>query len=127
MGPVVLQVSFVLVLSAAALTPGITRGAFAALATGVALWGLVRGVLSIVGIGALKDEVHWSDVWFYGVFPSLLYVALAAVAAGFWSGQLWAVHGIAAVTTAVLLLSVRNEWDLVTWLAPEADEGSSTE
>ena len=127
MGPVVLQVSFVLALSAAALTPGITRGAFAALATGVALWGLVRGVLSIVGIGALKDEVHWSDVWFYGVFPSLLYVALAAVAVGFWTGQGWAVHGIAAVTTAVLLLSVRNEWDLVNWLAPEADEGSSTE
>ena len=92
-----------------------------------AAWGLVRGMQSIVGIGALKDEVHWSDLWFYGVFPSLLYVALAAVAAGFWSGQEWAVHGTAAVTTAVLLLSVRNEWDLVTWLAPKADERSSAE
>jgi len=27
----------------------------------------------------------------------------------------------------VLLLSIRNEWDLVTWLAPKADERSSTE
>ena len=127
MGPVVLQVSFVLALSAAALTPGISARAFAALAAVVALWGLVRGVQSIVGIGALKDEVHWSDVWFYGVFPSLLYVALAAVAVGFWSGQEWAVHGTAAVTTTVLLLSIRNEWDLVTWLAPKADERSSGE
>ena len=130
MGPVVLQVSFVLALSAAALTPAITRGAFAALATVVAAWGLVRGVQSIVGIGALKGTEgapHWTDLWFYGVFPSLLYVALAAVAVGFWSGQEWAVHGTAAVTTAVLLLSVRNEWDLVTWLAPKADERSSAE
>jgi hypothetical protein len=120
----------VLALSAAALTPGITRGAFAALATGVALWGLVRGVRSIVGIGALKGTEgapHWTDLWFYGVFPSFLYVALAGVAVGLWSGQGWAVHGIAAVTTAVLLLSIRNEWDLVTWLAPKADERSSTE
>jgi hypothetical protein len=125
MGPVVLQVSFVLALSAAALTPGITHGAFAALAAVVAVWGLVRGVQSIVGIGALKGTdgaPHWTDLWFYGVFPSLLSLALAAVAAGVWTKQEWAVYGVAAVTTAVLLLSIRNEWDLVTWLAPKADE-----
>ena len=124
MGPVVLQVSFVLALSAAALTPGISARAFAALAAVVALWGLVRGVQSIVGIGALKGTPgapHWTDRWFYGVFPSLLYVALAAGAAGLWGRQGWAVHGVAAVTTAVLLLSIRNEWDLVTWLAPKGD------
>jgi hypothetical protein len=37
------------------------------------------------------------------------------------------VHGIAAAVTAILLLAIRNEWDLVTWLAPRGDaEESST-
>ena len=123
MGPVVLQVSFVLVLSAAALTPGISARQYGTLAAVVALWGLVRGVQSTVGINALKgeDQPHWTDKWFYGVIPSFLFVALAEVAWGFWSGEEWAVNGIAAVNTAILLLAIRNEWDLVTWLAPKSN------
>ena len=129
MGPVVLHVSFVLALSAAALAPGVTPAAFAALCAAVAVWGLVRGVQSILGIQGLKgeDAPHWTDVWFYGVIPTLLSVALAGVAAGFWSGQAWAVHGVAAVITGELLLSVRNEWDLVTWLAPRPDRKAGEE
>src|SRR4030095_7883433 len=74
MGPIVLGVSFVLVLSAAALTQGMERTTFAAITSAVAAWGLVRGVMSIVGIQGLKgeDAPHWTDVWFYGVIPSLL-------------------------------------------------------
>jgi protein-S-isoprenylcysteine O-methyltransferase Ste14 len=121
MGPIVLDVSFVLVLSAAALAPGITPRAMALVTAVVAAWGLVRGVISIVGIRRLGDEVHWSDVWFYGVVPSLLFLGLGAVAWGFWSGQGWAVDGVAALSTALLLAAIRNEWDLVTWLAPRAD------
>src|SRR6266576_6910135 len=66
MGPIVLGVSFVLALSAAALTPGIGSRCFAAIAAVVALWGLVRGIMSTVGIARRKD-VHWTDAWFYGV------------------------------------------------------------
>src|SRR5438309_7102698 len=86
MGPVVLMVSFVLVLSAAALTPGISSGRFAAITAVVALWGLARGIMSTVGLQALvrsEREVHWTDIWFYGLVPSALYVALAAVATAF--------------------------------------------
>src|SRR6476620_5831665 len=66
MGPIVLGVSFVLVLAAAALTPGIDRDEFAVLAGVAALWGLVRGLMSVAGIARFKNEVHWTDVWFYG-------------------------------------------------------------
>ena len=123
MGPVVLHVSFVLALSAAALMPGIDARDIAALCAAVSLWGLVRGIMSTVGIHALKgeDAPHWTDVWFYGVGPTLLSRVLALVAFGFWSGAEWALHGLAAAITLVLLLSVRNEWDLVTWLAPRPD------
>jgi len=124
MGPVVLQMSFVLVLSAAALTPDITPRAMAAASAAVALWGLVRGVQSIIGISALKgeDSPHWTDVWFYGFIPTMLSLLLVAVAAGYWRGAEWAVNAMAVAITGVLLLAVRNEWDLVTWLAPRSDK-----
>jgi hypothetical protein len=121
MGPVVLHVSFVLVLSAAALTPGITPAVFAAVAAVLAALGLLRGVWSIVSGLKGEDKPHWTDVWFYGVIPTGLSLALAAIAVGFWVGLEWAVNGIALVITALLLLSIRNEWDLVTWLAPRPD------
>jgi hypothetical protein len=124
MGPIVLGVSFVLVLSAAALTPGITRGEFALIAVVVSLWGLARGIWSVIGIQRLlaDREVHWTDPWFYGVIPGGIYLALAAVALAFWQGEPWAHYGIAAATVAILLCAIRNEWDLITWIAPRNDE-----
>ena len=125
MGPIVLSVSFVLALSAAALTPHIEARTIAMIGGAVALWGLVRGIMSISGIRGLSriDETppHWSDVWFYGVAPSVLYVALAVVALGFWSGAHWAREGLAVVITGLLLVAIRNEWDLITWIAPHSD------
>ena len=121
MGPIVLGVSFVLVLSAAALMPGMTPVRFAAVTAIVALWGLARGIMSSVGIARLKDEVHWTDVWFYGVFPGVLYVALGAMAVAFWRDCPWAEQGVAAIITFALLLAIRNEWDLITWIAPRSE------
>jgi hypothetical protein len=123
MGPIVLSVSFVLVVSAAALTPGISREAFAAVSAAVALWGLMRAMMSIIGISRLsgiEDPPHWTDVWFYGVIPSVLWLALAGVAFDFWTGVSWSREALAAVVTAVLLLAIRNEWDLITWIAPRS-------
>ena len=56
MGPVVLQVSFVLVLSATALTPDIAGRDYAVVAAVLALWSLYRGVQSTVGIRSLCLE-----------------------------------------------------------------------
>src|SRR4051812_770608 len=65
MGPIVLGVSFVLTLSAAALTPGITLHAFAGITMVIAIWGLIRAVMSTWGIGRLNrignEKVHWTD------------------------------------------------------------------
>ena len=124
MGPIVLGVSFVLVLSAAALVPGISAHRYAVVAGVVALWGLVRGLMSAVGIRRLGNEVHWTDVWFYGVLPSVLYLGLGWVALAIWNDWSWCREGIAVVVTALLVLSIRNEWDLITWIAPRPDGGS---
>lgn len=123
MGPVVLQVSFVLVVSAAALANGVTGNAMALVLLIVAVWGLVRALHSIIGIRALRgeDAPHWTDVWFYAAIPGALYLALGAVAAGFLGRFEWAIDALAGVITAMLLNAIRNEWDLVTWLAPRPD------
>jgi hypothetical protein len=128
MGPVVLHVSFVLALSAAALLPHISAHAMGLIAAIVAIWGLIRGIISIVGIRNLtgEDTPHWTDVWFYGVIPTAIYVLLGGVAAGFWADEGWAPYGVAAIITVSLLVTIRNEWDLVTWLAPKADRGSES-
>jgi chromate transport protein ChrA len=125
MGPIVLGVSFVLALSAAGLTPGIGRGAFAAIAGALALWGLARGIMSTTGIrrlAHLDHPPHWTDLWFYGLYPSLLYLVLGIVALTLWREWRWADEALAAVITASLLLAIRNEWDLITWIAPQRSE-----
>jgi hypothetical protein len=128
MGPIVLSVSFVLTLSAAALTPGITRPAFAAIATVIAVWGLARALVSTWGIGRRSrignEKVHWTDVWFYGGLSILIYLALAADAIAFWENWSWARYGLAIVITLGLLLAIRNEWDLITWITPKGDGGA---
>lgn len=131
MGPIVLHMCFVLVLSASAVTPGMSARAFAAIALAAAIWGGARGVYSTAGLMRLRrigeDEVHWTDVWYYGVVPLLLYIALAAVAVSFWSGWKDSADGVAVVIVALLLLSVRDEYDLVTWLAPRRDTSGETQ
>jgi hypothetical protein len=128
MGPVVLHMSFVLALSAAALVPGVSARQFAVITWIIALWGLARGIYSVVGLARLwgsgENEVHWTDMWFYGVIPSALYVAMGVVALAFWNGAAWASDGIAAVIAGLVLLSIRDEYDLVTWLAPRRDSES---
>ncbi|HEY1605025.1 MAG TPA: hypothetical protein VGF77_05460 [Allosphingosinicella sp.] len=121
MGPIVLNVSFILALSAAALAPGIGRISFAAIAVGVALWGLVRGLISVAGIRRLGDEIHWTDIWYYGLIPSALYLALGLAGVAIWRDWRLADFGLAAVITASLLLAIRNEWDLITWISPRPD------
>jgi hypothetical protein len=124
MGPVVLHMTLVLALSGAALVPRIDPDEFAAVAPVAALWGMNRRYAVTVGLRRLafgNDPPHWSDMWCYGVIPAALYLALAVAALAVASGQGWASDGVAAVIVALLLLGVRNEWDLVTWLAPKSD------
>jgi nitrate/nitrite transporter NarK len=128
MGPVVLNVTFVLVLSAAALIPRIEPKEFAIVAGAVSVWGAIRGLISTQGIAALKgpDKAHWTDMWFYGVIPTVLYLLLAVISFAAWRALPWAAQGLAVVITGGLLLCIRNEWDLVTWLAPRPDSPSDS-
>ena len=60
----------------------------------------------------------------YGVTPAAAYAGLAANTAGLWAGADWAAPAMAVLVLALLLIGVRNAWDLVTWMAPQRGGGS---
>lgn len=129
MGPIVLSVSFVLLLSGAALVPDISRLTIAQIASLVAVWGLARAMVSSWGIGTLnrtgEAQAHWTDIWFYGLMPMAAYAAIGGVAIAFWRGLPWAQNGLAIMIVLKLLLAIRNEWDLITWITPRGEDGEA--
>jgi hypothetical protein len=115
--PTVFHLVSVLVVSALALAPDGEEKIRSAIMAAWALLGLSYGVWLFVGLRSIADPTHWSDSWCYGVAPSIVYLALAAAAASAWAGLSHAVSFLAACLMALLLVTIRNAWDLVTWLA----------
>jgi hypothetical protein len=119
--PTALHFAMVLSLSAVALAPRLAPSTTAALIGLGALVGLGHGLRSCLAIGSPRpgfEPPHWSDFWCYGAAPAAIYAGLAVAAIALWSRADWAVHAIAALLLALLLVGIRNAWDLVTWMAP---------
>jgi hypothetical protein len=87
-----------------------------------ALTGLGQTLRACIGIaGPSIDPAspgHWSDFWAYGALPAAIYLALLANDAALALGARWAVETMAALTLGLLLIGIRNAWDLVTYMAP---------
>jgi hypothetical protein len=122
MTPLAVHFAVVMTVSAISLAPGLD--AFrTSLVLGIgALVGLGNAIRTCLGIPALAKDAnsppHWSDVWFYGVAPAVIYVALGAIAAAAAVGAAWATDATAALLLVLLLVGIRNAWDLLTWMAP---------
>jgi hypothetical protein len=123
MTPTLFHFAVVVTASATALVPGIGAGPAGAVLGGCALAGLVYALsvtVRIAGGSAVPDQApHWTDVWYYGVAPAAIYVVLGAGALTAWAGSPRAPAIAGAALTALLLIGIRNAWDLVTWLAPK--------
>ena len=127
MSPIVFHLCVIVVLSAMALAPVLTVSAFG-LACGVAaVVGVAYGAYVFQGIFSVRGEVapHWSDKYCYAVGPTLSYVALGIIAFGFLRSREWAAGGVGAVLVVLLLLGIRNAWDLVTYLAPKKGDSAT--
>ena len=125
--PIVWHLAVVMVLSAAALAPAIHPTLFGIVTAGLALLGIAMGIRSAVGIGRAQlvgPQDNLFDMWWYGIVPAIVYVALGAAAAAVLAGASWSASAIAAALMALLLVSIHAEWDLVTFLAPRAGEPS---
>jgi hypothetical protein len=121
--PIVWHLSVILVLSGASIAPAITPRLFAVTSVGLAFLGILMGIRSAIGIvrHRLVSDVAFDAVW-YGLAPAIVYAGLAGAAFAVLGGQPWASAAIAADLMALLLVSIHAEWDLVTYLAPNAGQ-----
>ena len=121
--PNVWHLGVVLLLSGAAVAPGMNPKLFGSVAGGLALLGIAMGLRSSIGIARAqlagpKDSLF--DTWWYGVIPTMVYVGLAAAAVSILCGWSWSTSAVSAALMGLLLVSIHAEWDLVTFLVPLA-------
>ena len=122
MTPNVVHFAVTLVASALVLAPRISLRVDAMILGGAALAGFANAVRTCLGVTAFAHEPgsspHWSDLPLYGVAPGLIYVLLLGDAAAIWLGAAFAPFALAALLMILILLAIRNAWDLITWIAP---------
>jgi hypothetical protein len=117
-----LHFAAVLSISAITMVPALTPPEVAGLIALIALAGLAaatRTCLGILGIRTSDNPPHWSDFWGYGAGPAALYVSILGVASAIWLRAAAATYALAALLLILLLLAIRNAWDLITWMAPK--------
>jgi hypothetical protein len=125
MTPTVSHFAMVLVTSALTAVPHLPHRAAASIAGALGLLGFVYAarISWMLRTQRVTPETpHWTDFWFYGAAPCGLYLAMIAAAWTLEAGEPWAAYAVAAVVIGLLLIGIRNAWDLVTWLAPAAKE-----
>ncbi len=123
MTPVLFHFAVVLAGSGVALAPRQLPLVQAALFGVLALCGFAHAVRVMILIPRRPsgDEPHWSDFWCYGAAPALIYAGLAAAALKVFHRTAHAPDAVALALLLLLLMAIRNAWDLVTWLAPRPD------
>ena len=123
--PIVWHLAVVLMLSGAAVAPGVSPRLFGFVSLALSLAGFAIGCRSAFGIWRRKmtGADSFFDMWWYGIIPAMVYAGLAVAALGLFTGQAWAPSAIAAALMALLIVSIHAEWDLVTYLAPRAGHG----
>jgi hypothetical protein len=129
MTPTMVTFAVVFAISAVAEMPRLPLGAFAGLATlalGLGFYNAVRASLGIANPRAGSPVPHWTDFWMYGATPGGLY-ALGLLATWlFWRGSHDAAAALFGLLLILLLVGVRNAWDLITWIAPGPPPGDTS-
>lgn len=121
MTPNVFHFAVVLVLSAMSTTQRLPTMALAIVASIAAVWGIFYMLTRLIGLRKSGAAEDWTDMLFYGVAPVILYVALGATAWAIEFAADLAPELLAGLMMALLLLGIRNAWDLVSWMAPRAN------
>ena len=128
MTPTVFHFAVVLVTSAVTAVPHLPQRATASIVGALGVLGLAYA-LNVSWMLRAKRVTpaapHWTDLWCYGFGPAALYLAMIAAA---WTLEISKTLGpdaVAGVTLCLLLIGIRNAWDLVTWLAPTAKEAEA--
>jgi hypothetical protein len=84
------------------------------------LAGAIRSCLGISKPTPLGEPPHWSDFWAYGAVPAAIYAGLCAGSIGLGFRAAWSVYTVAGLILMLMLIAIRNAWDLITTLATRA-------
>jgi len=128
MTPTALHFGVVLSTSAVTLAPGLPLSVIVVLLGVIALAGLGYSVRSCIGIANPRqgaEPPHWSDFWTYGASPAAIYVGLCVAIVALWVRAEWGPYAIAGLLLVLLLVGIRNAWDLITWIAPKRPDSSA--
>lgn len=123
--PIVFHFAVVFVVSAISEMPGLQSWAVSMLFGLCAIAGLLYSAATAVRLcrRGWEDPIPgWSDKCFYGFLPTIVYLAFAVAVVAVWVVERKAVFAISAIMLALLLLGIRNAWDLATTLAQRAYE-----
>jgi len=112
--PVIIHFSAALVISAIALTPP-THPTFIeiALALTGAIGVIVSGTILVQVARSDYAEVVFVDHFGYGGVPAAAYAAIGASALLAAQGWTWSLHLLGASVVTLLLVNIRNAWDLM--------------
>lgn len=118
--PAVVHFTTVLVVSALMMMPSLTPAALAGL--------LVLGSLGVltyifvIGVHAQwrQSKLDREDWLGYVALPILSYLVMLAAAAGVWHQSELGLVTLGASQILLLVVGIRNAWDLVIWLAQKA-------
>jgi hypothetical protein len=118
--PTVFHLASVLAISAIALAPD-GEWFRAALMLAWAALSVVYTAYLAAQLYRIENPSHWSDFWWYGAAPAVIYLALAGATGLTCARVPHAAYCVALCLMVLLLVTIRNAWDLVTWLAPRRE------
>lgn len=81
---------------------------------GVVYGGAIAVRMSRQGSAYVPVREDW--IWNV-ILPTLAYVGFAVMAALIWKKPTEALYGVAALTLSLLLIGIRNAWDIAVWMA----------
>ncbi|HVY21010.1 MAG TPA: hypothetical protein VHA70_13165 [Bauldia sp.] len=117
LSPTIFHFVAVMVISCAAVVTTLPPPAMAAVIAIPGVVGTVNAGITLRTLTSGKlDVTHWTDYLYYGVLPAIGHVWLVIAAWAVWQGGGFGEYAVAAGAMALLLLGIRDAWDLATWL-----------
>lgn len=112
MSPVVIHFTAVFFLSAVCLVPSHGPVFFAILIAGTAVIGVVVSIVISVWVVRTELTQYLSDYFAYGLLPVVAYLALLVASIMIYLGRDHALEVLAGGLLLLLIVNVRNAWDL---------------
>ena len=122
--PIIFHFGVVLVVSAIAVVPELPAPAVSVVVALCAINGCAYSAATMARMLRPESDAppHWSDKYFYGILPAIAYLGLVGAAGAVWFMPHGAAYAIGAIMLVLLLIGIRDAWDLATYLLQRAGD-----